>query len=414
MLRPRRLLFRSPVLSRREARYLVMIRGARSIGQGALAVDFALYLHALHWTAPQIGALFMVALLVSALGALIIGPLSDNRGRKRFLIGYEIVQVAASLLALASSSPLALIVAAIAGGFGHGLNGGAGPFAPVELAWLSTTAEAKDRAALYSINTAAGFSGMALGSVLASLPHFFAMILSGATSYRPLFVLVLISALVGLILLARLPEPTRETESDTDQGESHSVTRTENRKLLQLLGVNALNGLGIGLLGPMMAYWFAIRFHHGPLSIGPVMGLALVVTAATSLMVGRLTHRFGVMRSILTMRYLGLVVLVLLPLMPTFGMAACLYILRSALNRGTVGARQALNIGIVRAHRRGLAASLSNASTQVPRALGPVVAGLLYHAGFLTLPFFIAGGFQAAYLVAYGRLFADHPAAPAS
>ncbi len=377
-------------------------------------MDFALYLRALQWTAPQIGALFMVALLVSAAGALIVGPLSDNRGRKHFLVGYEIVQVIASIIALASSSPAAVIAAAIAGGFGHGLNGGAGPFAPVELAWLSTTAEPKDRAALYSINTAAGFSGMALGSVLASLPHFFKIILPGALSYRPLFLLVFLSAVAGLILLMRLPEPAPEIDHGHDQAESRNVTRTENRRLLQLLGVNALNGLGIGLLGPMMAYWFAIRFHHGPLSIGPVMALALVVTAITSLMVGRLTHRFGVMRSILTMRYLGLVVLVLLPLMPAFWMAACLYIARSALNRGTVGARQALNLGIVRAHRRGLAASLSNASTQVPRALGPVFAGLLYHAGFLALPFFIAGGFQAAYLVAYRRLFADRPLNPTS
>lgn len=39
----------------RDSRLLVVVRGVRSIGQGALAVDFALYLRALHWTGGQIG-----------------------------------------------------------------------------------------------------------------------------------------------------------------------------------------------------------------------------------------------------------------------------------------------------------------------------------------------------------------------
>lgn len=390
----------------REARLLIGTRAARSVGQGALVVDFALYLHMLKWSAPAIGTLFMFALFVSATAALLVGPLSDSRGRKTFLLAYEWVQIGAALLALTTSHPFVLAIAAILGGFGHGLNGGAGPFAPVELAWLSELVSARDRPAVYSLNTATGFLGMAAGAFLASLPHFVKPLLPGALAYRPLFALVLIGALLSLILLRNIPEhPAVVPAPVDDHQEAAALTRTENRQLIKLLGINALNGIGIGLMGPLMAYWFAIRFGHGPLSIGPVMGLALLVTAVTSVFVGRLTHRYGVIRSVLGMRYLGLAVLMVLPLAPTFSLAAFLYILRSALNRGTAGARQALNLGLVRGHRRGLAASLNNASVQVPRAVGPVFAGLLFHAGFLALPFFIAGGFQTAYLILYYRLF---------
>lgn len=396
----------------REARLLITLRATRSVGQGALVVDFALYLHGLGWSAPTIGALFMGALVLSAGLALVVGPLSDRRGRKAFLRGYEWLQVAASLLALATSDAWGLAVAAVLGGFGHGLNGGAGPFAPVELAWLSDFVRPADRPAVYSLNTAIGFSGMAAGAFLASLPHFLKPLLPGTLAYRPLFALVLLGALAGLVLLRRVPEAPVTARVETgDQSASAELTRAENRQLLKLFGINALNGIGIGFMGPLMAYWFAVRFGHGPLSIGPVMGIALVVTAITSLFVGRLTHRFGVVRSVLGMRYLGLIVLMILPLAPTFPLAAVLYILRSALNRGTAGARQALNMGLVRGHRRGLAASLNNASVQVPRAIGPVLAGLLYHAGFLVLPFFIAAGFQAAYLILYRRLFKHSVAA---
>jgi len=390
----------------REARLLIWMRATRSVGQGALAVDFALYLHSLKWSAPGIGALLMVALLLSAGLALVAGPLSDTRDRKGFLISYEYTQIAAALLALGSASPWALSVAAIVGGFGHGLNGGAGPFAPVELAWLSEHTNAKDRAAVYSLNTAAGFTGMGVGAFIASIPPLLESVLPGPLSYRPLFGLVLISAMAGLLLLRHLPERDyAPPEELTDQKEAHALTRTENRQMLKLFGVNAVNGIGIGLMGPLMAYWFAIRFGHGPLSIGPVMGVALFATATTSLFVGRLTQRFGALDSVMGMRYAGLGVLFLLPLAPTFPLAAFLYIVRSALNRGTVGARQALNMGLVRSHRRGLAASLNNVSVQIPRAIGPLFAGLLYHGGFLALPFFIAGGFQAAYLILYRRLF---------
>lgn len=395
----------------REARQLIAMRGVRSIGQGALVVDFALYLHALHWSAPAMGALFMVALFVSATLALGVGPLSDSRGRKAFLVGYEWVQIGAALVALATNNPWWLAIAAVAGSFGHGLNGGAGPFSPVELAWLSELVSARDRAAVYSFNTAVGFSGMAIGAFVAIIPHFLQPALPGASAYRPLFLLILLGAIMSLILLHRIPEhPTQRVSPPEDHIEAAALTRNENRQLLRLFGINALNGVAIGLMGPLMAYWFAIRFARGPLSIGPVMGLALLVTAATSMFVGRLTRRYGVVESILKMRYLGLAILIILPLAPTFSVAACLYVLRSALNRGTAGARQALNMGLVRSHRRGLAASLTNASVQVPRAIGPVFAGLLYHAGFLALPFFIAAGFQAAYLVLYRRLFRNQAA----
>ena len=402
----------------REARLLIVIRAARSVGQGALVVDFALYLHALHWSAPAIGGLFMVALLASATLALFVGPLSDTRGRKAFLQAYEWVQVAAALMALTDAHSPWLAIAAILGGFGHGLNGGAGPFAPVELAWLSEMVEARDRAAVYSLNTAMGFSGMALGALLAALPSFLGTLLPGPLAYRPLFLLVLVGASLALVLLRAIPEaarPISPRDPDIDtRTAADAMTRAENRKLLKLFGINALNGIGIGFMGPLMAYWFAIRFHHGPLSIGPIMSVALIVTAISSLLVGRLTRRYGVVKSVLAMRYLGLAVLLILPLSPSFPIAALLYIIRSALNRGTAGARQALNLGLVRGHRRGLAASLNNVSIQMPRAIGPVFAGLLYHAGFLALPFFLAGSFQAVYLILYRRLFRDAPSAPLS
>jgi predicted MFS family arabinose efflux permease len=88
-----------------------------------------------------------------------------------------------------------------------------------------------------------------------------------------------------------------------------------------------------------------------------------------------------------------------------------LYIARGATNRGTGGVRQALAAGLTRVERRGLASSLQNISIQLPRAIGPVIGGALFHAGYLTLPFLLGAVLQLGYLMLYARFFSRTEAA---
>jgi MFS family permease len=71
------------------ARNLMAIRLLRSVAQGALAVDFVLYLRDMHWSAVGIGFLLMASGLVGAGLSLLVGLVSDKRGRKPFLLFYE-------------------------------------------------------------------------------------------------------------------------------------------------------------------------------------------------------------------------------------------------------------------------------------------------------------------------------------
>ena len=144
----------------RTIRLLLATRFVRSIGQGALAVDFALYLRALDWSAVAISAVLSVALLVGVLLTLIAGPLSDRGGRRRFLLFYEAAQGLAGLAAFLSSQPVILSAAAMVGGFGRAGNGAAGPFSPVEQAWLAQAVIPTRRGPIYSLNAALGFLAM--------------------------------------------------------------------------------------------------------------------------------------------------------------------------------------------------------------------------------------------------------------
>lgn len=389
------------------ARLLIASRAVRSLGQGALAVDFALYLAALHWTAVQMGGVYMGGLVIGAGLTLAAGPFSDRIGRKPFLLWYGVAQVLAAGVALVTSAPGWLVAAAVVGGYGRGANGAAGPFGPVEQAWLSDGLAESDFGAVYSLNSAVGFSGMAVGALLAALPALWAGWLPGALSYRPLFLLVLVGSLVTLGLLARmtdLPRP-HAARADRPHAEDPAALRRQRSMLMRLMGINSLNGLAIGVIGPFMAFWFHLQFGKGPGAIGPVMALGFFMGATGSVLSAWLTRRLGTALTVVAMRLVGLLLLLALPFAPTYELAAACYVLRTAFNQGTAGARQAVGLRLVGPARRGLAASLNAISMQIPRAVGPVLGGVLLDTGMLALPMLVAAGLQAVYLALYAAAF---------
>jgi MFS family permease len=190
--------------------------------------------------------------------------------------------------------------------------------------------------------------------------------------------------------------------------------RIENGILARLVSVNLFNGFAIGLTGPLISYWFAQKFGVGPSTLGPTFAITFVVTGIASLITGRVSTSIGVVRSVVWARMVGLALLVVLPLLPVYWLAAVIYLLRSALNRGTAGARQALAIGLVGDERRGLASSLNTVSMQLPQSAGPTVAGLLLDAGQLALPFYVAAVLQGLYLVFYRTMFRKYEPSPSS
>ena len=395
----------------RTARLLIASRLARSLGQGALVVDFALYLHALHWSAVAIGGVFRGSLIFGAVLTLLLGPLSDRLGRRQFLIGYECSQLVVAATALLTAQPLLLTAAAVIGGFGRGANGSPGPFAPVEQSWLMRAIERGHSGVVFSLNTAAGFLGMGVGAWLAALPEWLGGRAPTPADYRFLFVIVLLGSVssLTLLLLAR-DAPGAPVNADTEQQAATAAAsrRQENGLLRKLMAVNILNGIGIGLVGPLLAYWFFIRFGAGPGAIAPMMSIAFVATGVASLLSGALTRRYGVVDVVVWLRLLGLLLLLPMAFAPSFAWAGVFYVLRSALSRGTIGARQALGVSLVGHGRHGLAASLNMVSQMLPLAFGPLIAGVFFQAGWLVAPFVAATGLQAAYLYFYRRLFRSH------
>ncbi len=391
-------------------RRLLAARAVRSVAQGALVADLSLYLHALHWSGLQIGLTLTAGGLIAAFLSLFIGVASDRFKRKPFLLYNEGFTILCGLAPLVFASPAVLAAAIIVGGFGRGSNGSAGPFAPAEQSWLAEAAPAVNRGWIYSLNSAVGFFGMTLGALLAILPAFWLQSLGPRLAYSPIFMIVVLGGFMNLWLLSRAQELRPEPESRV----SAKVLRTapahhfENHILYRLFQLNTINGLSIGLTGTLIAYWFALRFHVGPGAIAPMMAATFALTGITSILAGRLTQRHGLVSSVVWSRGLGVLLLVVLPLMPWFWLAALIYMLRLASSGASLGARQAQVVSLMRDERRGLAVSVNAASFQVPQSIGPGIAGPMIAAGMFLTPFYIAAGLQLLYVIGYERVFRRH------
>ncbi len=399
-------------------RRLVLTRAIRSVGQGVLVVDLTLYLLALGWNGFHIGLVLSAAGLIGAFLSLGVGIASDRIRRKPFLLVYESIVLVSSVVVLLTAQHIILSIAIIVAGFGRGANGAAGPFSPVEQAWLAEEVHPSRRGRIYSMNSAYGFFGMGFGALLAMLPEFIdkwmgnghGVVTIQAIAYRPLFLIVTIATIVNLFILAKAKETykgTKEIRTRVPDQSEIDIKKQENKKLTGLAILNSFNGLAIGLTGPLISYWFATKFGIGPASIAPIMAATFFITGISSLFTGKISEKIGIVTSIVWARSFGLILLILLPLSPYYWLASVIYILRSALNRGSIGNRQALTVGLVRDKRRGFATSLNAMSSQLPQSVGPSVSGFLFNMGELQIPFFVGAVLQGVYLVMYSRFFRD-------
>ncbi len=396
------------------ARRLIAARAFLAVAQGIGVVDLTLYLKALHWSGAAIGGVLTAAGLFGSLLILFVGVLSDRTGRKPFLLVYQGMMVLSGLAATATANPAVLGTVIVVAGFGRGQSGASGPFSPAEQAWLAAVVPRSDRGNVFSINNAVGFFGMALGALIGGTTVLWQDQLPGALAFRPLFLLMaLISGICGLIILgapaeprhaALAPKPSERGERDDDR----AITAQENQRILKLSLISVLNGLAVGLTGPMMAYWFALKFGASTSEIGATISLGFLLTGLSSLFTGWLAQRYGMVRSVVWLRIVGTALMVLVPLMPAFWLASGVYVVRSALSRGTQGARSALSASITRDQRRGLSVSINALSMRLPSAAGPTISGWMLDANALALPFYVTAALQLLYALLYGRMFREY------
>ncbi|THE11371.1 MFS transporter [Bacillus timonensis] len=387
---------------------LMLVNTIRSIGQGMMVVVLALYLDMIGWSAIRIGTVLAAGGLLGVFLAPLIGMYSDRIGRKPFILLSELLTAACALIGTMTINPILLFIAIAFSGFGKADAGSASPFAPAEQAWLAAYIKPSERGKIYSLNNALSFFGMATGAMLVGTMS----VSSGASSYQlafyVTFALSLVTASIILTTKGEAQVKHRQKPDKKQTNQDTQITKEENTAILKLAGINVLNGIAIGLTGPMMAYWFSVKFGVSSGQIGSTLALTFFATGMTSIFQARISHKYGNVHSIVMVRYIACLLLILMPLLSSYALVSIIYLFRTALNRGSQGAQQALSVSLTRGHRSGFASSINLLSMRLPMSIGPYLAGYLFGLGALALPFYLAAGLQGSFAYFYGRLFRSY------
>jgi MFS family permease len=402
---------RIPPWLNRDLRWITVSRAARSMSQGYLSVIVPLYLLQIGFNAISLGELFTVGAAISAVLTVSVSLLADHVGRKPFLIVFPIFSAVASIVFITTRNFWIIVAASALGTLGRGGGAGGagqgGPFYPAQQALIADHASATDRNKVFAAFSFTDATASTTGALLAGIPDVLTTHagFSAADSYKPLFVLT--SALSIVVLLTILP--VRETvKRYSSKDKRRSLLPRNSRNVIGRLAItNLVNGLGVGFFAPFVAYWFYQRFGAGPGTIGVLFAVVNLGATVPYLIAPFLAQKLGVVKAVVGIRIFGVFLLGLLPLMPTFSLAAVVYFARMVLQRASIPLRQSYSMGVVSSEERSAAAGLSNLPSQLASATSPLVAGYIFESISLDLPFEIGAVLQLINAVLFFSLFRD-------
>ncbi len=397
-------------------------RGLRSASQAYLVIVVPLYLAALGYDAVHIGVMFAIVGMASAVMAALTGIMSDRFGRKAMLIVISLMTAAGGAVFAFSTSFVVLTVAAAAGTIGRGGGAGSagafGPYYPAEQPLIAEQVSDFERTTVFGALSFVAVLGGAAGSLFAWAPRlmeqgFGLPIIEG---YRALFIL---TAVIGLAMVA-VVMPVREAPSaGAHQPGRSSASGASRRPNALVLGLSraswrlvwrfmvtaATNGLAIGMLGPLLVYWFYRRYGVDAAEIGKLYAVLNLVAAAPYLLAGRMAARYGSVRAVVVCRAIASVLLGVMVVMPSFWLAGLLYGARMIFNTLSIPVRQSFLMGVIPPAERSSAAGMASFPAQVGSSISPYLAGYLMQQVALELPLEVAALLQAINATLYYFFF---------
>jgi MFS family permease len=339
----------------------------------------------------------MAISLVSA--SFPLGILADKFGRRRMLI---LGNIAASLsiigFALTTNLALILLVAVIEGT-------GEAAFAVSGSALLADKAGDQKRTLAFSLIAFLGWVAGAIGGfAISSVVPLQTLGLSVAQSHIILYLIVGLLGLSVTPLILKISETPRY--SDPGVGVKRGfLPRKSGRVLMRFSIYSVMIAVGAGLFVPLMANWFFHAYGVTDAISGPVLGFSSILTAVAVFLSPRLARKFGLIRAIVLSQGLSTFFMLMVPVSPSFGIAASVYTVRVFLMNLSNPLSQSLIMGLVSPDERGMASGVSASLWRLPNALSSIVGAIWIGAGMLALPFYVATVLYVSAITAFWFLF---------
>jgi MFS family permease len=377
----------------REGRIVFAARALRTFLFGALSLVLALDLAGRGLTTSDIGLAFTLCLVEDALLTMAAGALANRLGRRIVLVGGALLFTAAGWLLATATAPTWVWAAVVLGVLSPG-GLDAGPFAVIELALLPDAVPPERRTRAFAWYNLVGFLPSALGALAAgSWLSLAARIgLESRDAHRVLFQAYATGGLGLAFAYATLP--ARGAAAAAPRPGLHRSRGV----VLQLSALQALDALAGGfIVQGLLVYWFHLRFGTGPELLGPLFFGTNLLSALSFLVAARVAERVGLLNTMVFSHLPSNVLLLLVPLAPSFPLAALLLLLRHLLSQMDVPTRQAYAMALVDPDERPAAAGFTAGARGLAQAVAPAVSGAAMATAATGLPFLLAGGLKIVY-----------------
>jgi MFS family permease len=382
-----------------EGRLLFTARAVRTFAFGWLSVVLALYLTQRGLSASTVGAIFTATMVEDALLTMALAAVASRWGEGRIMALTAPLMTVGGLILASVESPWLLALGAVLGTLSP--NGQeAGPFAALEQARLPDTVAPADRTRMFGWYNVVGYLPAAFGSLCAgawlTLTQRWGW--NELAAYRAMLWAYAAAGLLLALLYTRVP-PRAVRKASADQPALGALGLHRSRTVvLQLAALGMLDSLAGGfILQSLLAYWFHVRYGVGPELLGPLFFGTNLLSAVSFLLATRVAARIGLLNTMVFTHLPSNVLLLLVPLMPTFPLAVLMLLARHVLSQMDVPTRQAYTMALVAPEERAAAAGITASARALAQASGPLLAGVAMTVVGGGLPFFIAGGLKIVY-----------------
>lgn len=374
---------------------------------GILGVILVLYLAATGLAEARIGVLLTLTFLGDAAITLWLSTRADRWGRRRVLVaGAGLMALGGGVLALTGDFTLLLFGATV--GVISPTGGEVGPFLAVEQACLAQLIADRDRTRWFAWYNVAGYGATALGALAGGwLAEYFQR--GGWTALASYRLLLGGYGVLGLViggLSWQLGTQVEVTAVAAKAGRFLGLGASRGT-VFRLSALFSLDSFGGGfIVQSFLAYWLHRRFGAGEAALGGIFFGANLLSGLSALAAVPLARRIGLVNTMVWTHLPSNVLLMGVPLMPSFGWAVTLLLLRHTISQMDVPTRQSYVNAVVPADERSAANGVTGTARQLGTALAPLFAGpLLGTAALASVPFFVAGGLKIIYDLTLWRSF---------
>ena len=140
----------------------------------------------------------------------------------------------------------------------------------------------------------------------------------------------------------------------------------------------------------LVAYWFTLKFGAQPQLLGLIFFASNILAGLSALVAARLARRIGLIPTMVYTHLPSNVLLILLPFMPTLGLAALVVFLRASLSQMDVPARQSYIVAVVDPDERSAAAGITGIARSLGAAPAPAISTpLIGIPALMSVPFVV-------------------------